>query len=112
MNRKDIIDAVMTDDVDALVFGAKTIIKKCVFVGFFSDALLTHCPSLSPLLSGNRNNWALNSEGNPSKSHTMVCKADDVANHPLIRLSKGGMILFALLSGGDYDAVSIPSILA
>ncbi|KAJ3491071.1 hypothetical protein NLI96_g1005 [Meripilus lineatus] len=87
LNRKDIIDAVMTDDVDALVFGAKTIIK-----------------NLSPLLSGNRNNWALNSEGNPSKSHTMVCKADDVANHPLIRLSKGGMILFALLSGGDYDA--------
>ncbi len=28
LNRLGIIDAVMTDDVDALVFGARTVIKK------------------------------------------------------------------------------------
>lgn len=61
-------------------------------------------PSLS--LSGNKNNPALNSEGKPSKDHVMVYNAEDVANHPQIGLTRGGLILFALLSGGDYDTVS------
>lgn len=29
LNRTGVIDAVMTDDVDAFVFGATTVIKKC-----------------------------------------------------------------------------------
>lgn len=31
LNRAGVIDAVMTDDADCFVFGAVTVIKKCVF---------------------------------------------------------------------------------
>lgn len=33
----------------------------------------------------------------------MIYTADTIRNHPDIRLTRGGLILFALLSGGDYD---------
>ncbi len=29
LNRTGVIDAILTDDVDAFVFGAKTVIRKC-----------------------------------------------------------------------------------
>lgn len=32
LNQQGVIDAVLTDDVDALIFGAKTVIKKCVSI--------------------------------------------------------------------------------
>lgn len=90
MNRTGVIDAIMTDDADALLFGAHTIIK-----------------NLSLNLSGNKSNPALNSEGKASKYHVMVFTADAVGNHPEVRLTRGGLILIALLSGGDYDEVCI-----
>ncbi|KAH7919230.1 hypothetical protein BV22DRAFT_1133985 [Leucogyrophana mollusca] len=52
LNRSGVIDAIMTDDVDALVFGALRIIKK----------------------------------------------------HPGVAMTRGGLIFFALLVGGDYDS--------
>jgi len=80
----------MTDDADALVFGALTIIK-----------------NPSQKLSGNKSNPALNSEGKASKHHVMVFTADAIRNHPEIRLTRGGLVLIALLAGGDYDEVCI-----
>ncbi|TDL24180.1 PIN domain-like protein [Rickenella mellea] len=86
LNRTGIIDAIMTDDVDAFVFGATTIIRNS-----------------SLQLSGNKSNPALDSNGKPSSHHVMVFKASVIATHPGIGLSRGGMVLFALLTGGDYD---------
>lgn len=57
-------------------------------------------------LSGNKANPALNSEGKASKYHVMVYRAEDIRSHPEIGLTKGGMILIALLAGGDYDKAS------
>ncbi|KAI0056173.1 PIN domain-like protein, partial [Artomyces pyxidatus] len=85
LNRRGIIDAVLTDDVDAFVFGALTIIRN---------------RSLS--LAGNQSNPALDSSGKKCKNRTMIYTADAVKNHPSIQLTRGGLILIALLSGGDY----------
>jgi hypothetical protein len=37
----------------------------------------------------------------------MVYTADAVREHPAVALTRGGLILFALLAGGDYDAVRV-----
>lgn len=57
-------------------------------------------------LSGNRNNPATNSAGKVSDRHQKIYTAAKIQSHPTIRLSRNGMILIALLSGGDYDKVS------
>lgn len=80
----------MTDDADAFVFGALTIIKN---------------PGLK--LSGNKSNPALNSAGKASVYHVMVFTAEAIRNHPEVRLTRGGMVLIALLAGGDYDKVCL-----
>ncbi|KAI0063521.1 hypothetical protein BV25DRAFT_1837513 [Artomyces pyxidatus] len=85
LNRLGVIDAVLTDDVDALVFGAVTIIR-----------------NRSASLTGNKSNPALDSEGKKSKDRVMIYTADAIKNHPSIQLTRGGLILIALLSGGDY----------
>ena len=56
-------------------------------------------------LSGNKSNPALDSDGKASKHHVMLYSADKVRNHPDIGMSRGGLVLFALLAGGDYDKV-------
>jgi Holliday junction resolvase YEN1 len=98
----------MTDDVDTLVFGALVIIKKFVvyfFLGLIARVLTRLCSSPSMKLSGNKSNPALNSEGKASKSHVMVYTAEAIRTHPEVRLTRGGLILIALLAGGDYDKV-------
>ena len=61
-------------------------------------------PSLQ--LTGNRSDPAVNLDGNPSQNHVKIFSADAIRNHPQVRLTRGGMILIALLAGGDYDHVS------
>ncbi|KAH9485284.1 Flap endonuclease GEN-like protein 1 [Psilocybe cubensis] len=85
LNDRGHIDAVMTDDCDAFLFGARTIIK-----------------NISSRLSGNKNNLAKNSKDKVDKFHTMIYQADDIENDPSTSLSRGDLILFALLAGGDY----------
>ncbi|CAL1695341.1 unnamed protein product [Somion occarium] len=85
LNRVGVIDAIMTDDVDALMFGAKTIIR-----------------NVSLTLSGNKSAPALDCEGKASKHHVKVYNAEDIRTNLNVALTKGGMFLFALLSGGDY----------
>ena len=58
-------------------------------------------------LSGNKANPALNSAGKASKHHVMVYTAQAIRDHPKICLSQAGMILIALLAGGDYDKVRV-----
>jgi Holliday junction resolvase YEN1 len=38
--------------------------------------------------------------------HVMVYRMDDIESDPACKLTRGGMILIGLLSGGDYDQVS------
>ncbi|KAA1474332.1 hypothetical protein DENSPDRAFT_873329 [Dentipellis sp. KUC8613] len=85
LNESGVIDAIMTDDVDALVFGARTIIRN---------------PGTS--LTGNKSRPAFNLDGKESKDHVMVYTAEAIRNDPSVGLTRAGMILIALLSGGDY----------
>ncbi|KAJ6558571.1 hypothetical protein DFH09DRAFT_922590, partial [Mycena vulgaris] len=85
LNQDGLIDAIITDDCDALIFGGKTIIR---------NAGLD--------LSGNKRNPALDANGKASKHHVMVYTADAVRNHAKVRLTRGALLLFALLAGGDY----------
>ncbi|KAJ8522743.1 hypothetical protein ONZ45_g755 [Pleurotus djamor] len=80
LNRANIIDAILTDDVDAFLFGARTLIKN---------------PSAN--LSGNKLNPPRDKDGKPSKHHVLVYTADAIEGHLAIGLTRGGMILFALL---------------
>jgi Holliday junction resolvase YEN1 len=44
------------------------------------------------------------SEGPKSKTHVRVFRAQDILQKPgLERMDKHGMVLFAMLNGGDYD---------
>ncbi|KAG1844175.1 hypothetical protein DFJ58DRAFT_747692 [Suillus subalutaceus] len=88
LNRYGVIDAVLTDDADTLVFGALRVIK---------NSSLT--------LSGNKSNPALDSEGKPSKHHAMIYTAEAIRRHPEVGLTRGGFVLFAMLVKGDYGDI-------
>ncbi|KAG5651830.1 hypothetical protein H0H81_007262 [Sphagnurus paluster] len=85
LNRIGVIDGILSDDVDNFLFGATTVIRN---------------PSHN--LSGNRANPAVNAAGKDDKNHTKVYRLADITAHPDIRLTRGGMILIGLMSGGDY----------
>ena len=57
-------------------------------------------------LTGNKSNPALDANGKPSSNHALIYTADALANHPEVKLTRGGLILVAMLSGGDYNEVS------
>ncbi|KAG1808697.1 PIN domain-like protein, partial [Suillus subaureus] len=63
-----VIDAVITEDSDALVFGASHVFRSC------SDNII-------------------------------IYSADNIQQHGEVMLSNGGLLLMALLCGGDYHAV-------
>ncbi|KAH9924447.1 uncharacterized protein B0H18DRAFT_934342 [Fomitopsis serialis] len=86
LNRVGVIDAVLTDDADTFIFGAKIIIRNA---------------SLN--LTGNRANPATDLNGKTSKYHVMTFSAESIRMHPEIQMTRGGLVLFALVSGGDYD---------
>ncbi|CAE6416976.1 unnamed protein product [Rhizoctonia solani] len=86
LNNTGVIDAILSDDVDNFLFGAKVVIR-----------------NPSGTLTGNRGYPALNREGKDDGVHVMVYRMDDIEKDPACRLTRGGMILIALLSGGDYD---------
>ncbi|KAF8064157.1 hypothetical protein FPV67DRAFT_204434 [Lyophyllum atratum] len=86
LNRIGIIDGILSDDVDNFLFGATTVIRNA-----------------SNNLSGNRANPVVNAAGKDDKNHTKVYRMSDITTHPDIRLTRGGMILIGLMSGGDYQ---------
>ncbi|KAF9045348.1 PIN domain-like protein [Panaeolus papilionaceus] len=81
LNHSGVIDAVISNDSDTLVFGAETVIK------IFTDQFL--------------------------RAHQLPRDTVEVYTNGRIarqaHLSMGGLILFALLNGGDYDATGIPN---
>ncbi|EKM76246.1 hypothetical protein AGABI1DRAFT_9336, partial [Agaricus bisporus var. burnettii JB137-S8] len=86
LNRIGVIDGILSDDVDNFLFGALTVIR-----------------NQSNNLSGNKSNPVVNSEGKDDKNHTRVFRLQDIQDHEDIQLSRGGLILIGLLSGGDYE---------
>ncbi|KAF9446531.1 hypothetical protein P691DRAFT_708350 [Macrolepiota fuliginosa MF-IS2] len=86
LNRIGVIDGILSDDVDNFLFGAMTVIR-----------------NQSNNLSGNKANPVLNSEGRDDKNHTRVFRFQDIHDHPDIQLTRGGLILIGLMSGGDYE---------
>ena len=58
---------------------------------------------MSPTLTGNKSHPALDANGKPSAHHANVYKAETLAAHPRVQLTRGGMILIALMSKSDYD---------
>lgn len=94
LNRIGIIDAVLSDDVDCFLFGASTVIRNS-----------------SATLSGNRTHGARNADGKDDGQHVHMYHSNDIASNPAVKLSPGGLILIALLRGGDYDQVLVHLIL-
>ncbi|KAJ7019112.1 PIN domain-like protein, partial [Mycena alexandri] len=83
LNRHGYIDAVLTDDGDVAIFGAQRIIRRSVFYSSFR----------------------LNKE---DKDEITVYTADAFKNNPEVGLTLGGLLLVALLKGGDYDMAGLP----
>ncbi|CDO75460.1 hypothetical protein BN946_scf184823.g14 [Trametes cinnabarina] len=80
LNRIGVIDAVLSDDVDTFLFGARTVV---------------------------RNHSLKNSAGKDDGNHAMVYTAEDILQHEEIRLTQGGLILIGILRGGDYDQAGL-----
>ncbi|KAH9893947.1 hypothetical protein C8Q73DRAFT_693886 [Cubamyces lactineus] len=85
LNRIGVIDAVLSDDVDTFLFGAKTVVRN---------------PNAT--LSGNRAHSLKNAAGKDDGNHSMVYRSEDILNHEDIKLTQGGLILIGILRGGDY----------
>ncbi|EMD30944.1 hypothetical protein CERSUDRAFT_19084, partial [Gelatoporia subvermispora B] len=90
LNRTGIIDAVLSDDVDALLFGATMVVRN---------------PSVT--LSGNHGVSLKNAAGKDDGNHAATYKSSNLANHPSVGLTQGGMILCGLLCGGDYHEAGL-----
>jgi hypothetical protein len=79
LQRKGIVDAVMSQDVDTLMFGSKMTLR----------------------------DWSKEgTRGNKTASHVNVLRAEETQTTN--GLDTDGMILVALLSGGDYDTDGVP----
>lgn len=79
MNRIGVIDGIMSDDVDNFLFGATLVLR-----------------NPSSTLSSNK------STPLPTVNHTIIFDLKNIESHPAIGISRPGMILIGLLSGGDY----------
>jgi len=79
LQRRGVVDAVMSQDVDTLMFGSTTTLR----------------------------DWSKEgTRGNKTPSHVNVLRAEDTLTNT--GLDSDGMILVALLSGGDYNTEGIP----
>ena len=50
----------------------------------------------------------MNSQGRDDKNHTRLYQASKIRSHSSISLTRGGLILIGLLSGGDYAQAGLP----
>jgi holliday junction resolvase YEN1 len=79
LQRKGVVDAVMSQDVDTLMFGSTTTLR----------------------------DWSKEgTKGSKAPSHVNVLRAEETLTNT--GLDSDGMILVALLSGGDYNTEGIP----
>ncbi|KAI0644364.1 hypothetical protein C8Q79DRAFT_971273 [Trametes meyenii] len=86
LNAKGYVDAILSDDVDTLIFGAHTVLK-----------------NVSRELTGNKSNPARDANGNVKGTHATIVTAQAIKDHPNVSLDRAGLILIALCAGGDYD---------
>ncbi|KAH6886078.1 hypothetical protein BKA70DRAFT_1123320 [Coprinopsis sp. MPI-PUGE-AT-0042] len=84
LNTIGVIDGVLSDDVDTFLFGALTVIRN---------------PSVN--LAGNQRHKIYNMDGKLDRNHSWVFESKDFAD---LGLTRGGLILVGLLSGGDYHS--------
>ena len=105
LNKTGVIDAVLSDDVDTFVFGGTMVIRKCASSSYPPHHLLTHY-SPNSSLSGNRSHPAPGSLAKDDGNHVVIFRANDF-NLPEINLTHGGLVLIALLSGGDYHQAGL-----
>ncbi|KAH8985375.1 PIN domain-like protein [Lactarius akahatsu] len=90
LNSTGIIDAVLSDDVDNFLFGAKMVIRNS-----------------SANLSGNSKHATKNADGRVDGNHSTVYTSAEILEHPSVQLTRGGLILIGLLSGGDYHPAGL-----
>ncbi|KAH9057619.1 hypothetical protein EDB87DRAFT_1018962 [Lactarius vividus] len=90
LNSIGIIDAVLSDDVDNFLFGAKMVIRNS-----------------SANLSGNSKHATKNADGRVDGNHSTVYTSAEILAHPSVQLTRGGLILIGLLSGGDYHPAGL-----
>ncbi|KAF8270748.1 PIN domain-like protein, partial [Lactarius quietus] len=90
LNNIGIIDAILSDDVDNFLFGAKMVIRNA-----------------SATLSGNSKHTTKNADGRVDGNHSTVYTLADILAHPSVMLTRGGLILIGLLSGGDYHQAGL-----
>ena len=95
----------LSDDVDTFVFGGTTVIRKCASSFHPLHLSLTH-PSPSSSLSGNHTRSLTGSSAKDDGNHVVVFRASEFTL-PEINLTQGGLILIALLSGGDYHQAGL-----
>ncbi|KAG8829240.1 hypothetical protein FRC17_006912 [Serendipita sp. 399] len=86
LNRIEVIDVILSDDVDNFLFGATLVMRN---------------PSAT--LSGNRAHAIRNADGRDDGKHVVLFSAEKIREHLEVGLTHGGFILIGLLSGGDYD---------
>ncbi|KAF8289551.1 PIN domain-like protein, partial [Clavulina sp. PMI_390] len=87
LEREGLIDGMLTDDVDALLFGGQTVIQN---------------PSSG--LNSNKNNPVLNAAGEDDGNHVRIFTASTIKDHVDVKLNQSGLILIAILVGGDYKS--------
>ncbi|KAG8908742.1 hypothetical protein FRB99_002980 [Tulasnella sp. 403] len=90
LNRIGAIDAVLSDDVDTFLFGARVVVR-----------------NPSNTLTGNRSNPTKNADGRDDGKHAVIYRADDIEADEDIGLDRNGMILIGLMSGGDYHQAGL-----
>jgi Holliday junction resolvase YEN1 len=49
-----------------------------------------------------------NADGRADGNHSTVYTLDNILTHPSVQLTRGGLILIGLLSGGDYHQAGLP----
>ena len=106
LNRTGVIDAVLSDDVDTFVFGGTMVIRKYASSSYPPHPLLTYL-SPSSSLSGNRPHLMVGSSAKDDGSQVVVFSSSEF-NMPEINLTHGGLVLIAILSGGDYHQAGLP----
>lgn len=85
-----IIDVVQTTDSDILLFGAPTVFL--MYVNFLFFLQIDSSNVTSPKKKDDHHN-------------VTVYTAENIFVTPTVSLTRGGLLLIALLSGGDYDEV-------
>ena len=62
---------------------------------------------MSATLSGNSKHTTKNADGRVDGNHSTVYTSANILAHPSVQLTRGGLILIGLLSGGDYHQAGL-----